>query len=185
MRLTDEGRIYLHGCSQALSALDDAQTALQAGQNVVRGKVRISATSDFGRNLLMHWLDEFNALYPEVTFGLTLSTRCRISCRKTIDLAIRFGAPPDGSLIARRLAPNPRVVCASPEYIARHGQPDHPQDLERFQCIVLATCVGSVNEWRFTRGDEVQLYTVPLDTARETNDGAVAREWRCAAMESS
>src|SRR6201991_341503 len=118
LRLTEEGRLFLQGCRQALSALDDAQMALQAGQNVVRGKVRISTTSDFGRNLLMHWLDEFNALYPDVTFGLA-----------------------------------------------------------RFHCIVLSTASGPVNEWRFTRGDEVEVYTVPLDAARETNDGAVAREW--------
>jgi DNA-binding transcriptional LysR family regulator len=177
LRLTEEGRLYLQGCRQALAALDDAQTALQAGQNVVRGKVRISATSDFGRNLLMHWLDEFNALYPDVSFGLSLSDSLSNLVQEDIDLAIRFGVPPDSSLVARRLAPNPRVVCASPEYVARYGMPEHPQDLARFHCIVLVTASGPVNEWRFTRGDQTEVYTVPLDTARETNDGAVAREW--------
>ena len=73
LRLTDEGRLYLSCCRQALKALDDAEAALHAGQNVVRGKVRISATSDFGRNLLMHWLDEFNEQYPEVTFALQVA----------------------------------------------------------------------------------------------------------------
>jgi DNA-binding transcriptional LysR family regulator len=177
LRLTEEGRLFLQGCRQALSALDDAQMALQAGQNVVRGKVRISTTSDFGRNLLMHWLDEFNALYPDVTFGLSLSDSLSNLVQEDIDLAIRFGVPPDSSLVARRLAPNPRVVCASPEYVERYGQPEHPRDLARFHCIVLSTASGPVNEWRFTRGDEVDTYTVPLDAARETNDGAVAREW--------
>jgi DNA-binding transcriptional LysR family regulator len=136
LRLTDEGRLYLNCCRQALQSLDDAKAALQAGQGVVRGKVRVSATSDFGRNLLMHWLDQFNALYPEVTFALT-----------------------------------------SPEYLARKGEPKDPYDLANFDCIVLSTGSGPVNEWRFTRGDEVQQYTVPFETARETNDGAVAREW--------
>ena len=177
LRLTDEGRLYLSCCQQALQALDDAEAALQAGQNVVRGKVRISATSDFGRNLLMHWLDEFNELYPEVTFALTLSDSLSNLVQEDIDLAIRFGVPPDSSLVARPLAPNPRVLCASPEYVARHGEPKDPLDLARFHCIVLVTASGSVNEWRFTRGDEVQHYTVPLDTSRETNDGAIAREW--------
>jgi DNA-binding transcriptional LysR family regulator len=177
LRLTDEGRLYLSCCRQALQALDDAEAALQAGQNVVRGKVRISATSDFGRNLLMHWLDEFNAQYPEVTFALTLSDSLSNLLQDDIDLAIRFGVPPDSSLVAKPLAPNRRVLCASPEYIAKHSAPKDPYDLARFDCIVLGTASGPINEWRFTRGDEVQQYTVPLDTARETNDGAIAREW--------
>jgi DNA-binding transcriptional LysR family regulator len=172
LRLTDEGRLYLNCCRQALRALDDAEALLQAGQNVVRGKVRISATSDFGRNLLMHWLDEFNLLYPEVTFALTLSDSLSNLVQEDIDLAIRFGVPQDSSLIARPLAPNRRVLCAAPEYIARRGEPRDPLDLARFDCIVLGTASGPVNEWR-----QIQHYTVPLETARETNDGAVAREW--------
>jgi DNA-binding transcriptional LysR family regulator len=162
---------------EALRALDDAEAALQEGQNAVRGKVRISATSDFGRNLLMHWLDEFNALYPDVTFALTLSDSLSNLVQEDIDLAIRFGVPQDSSLVARPLAPNPRVLCASPEYIARRGEPKDPLDLARFDCIVLGTASGPVNEWRFTRGAETVTYTVPLESARETNDGAVAREW--------
>ncbi|OLL29809.1 LysR family transcriptional regulator [Burkholderia sp. SRS-W-2-2016] len=177
LRLTDEGRLYLNCCRQALQSLDDAEAALQAGQGVVRGKVRISTTSDFGRNLLLHWLDDFNALYPEVTFALTLSDSLANLVQEDIDLAIRFGVPQDSSLVARWLAPNRRVLCASPDYIARKGEPKDPQDLARFDCIVLSTASGPANEWRFTRGDEVQHYTVPLDTSRETNDGAVAREW--------
>jgi DNA-binding transcriptional LysR family regulator len=177
LRLTDEGRLYLSCCQQALRALDDAEAALQEGQNAVRGKVRISATSDFGRNLLMHWLDEFNARYPDVTFALTLSDSLSNLVQEDIDLAIRFGIPQDSSLVARWLAPNPRVLCASPEYIARRGEPKDPLDLARFDCIVLGTASGPVNEWRFTRGDETVTYTIPLESARETNDGAVAREW--------
>ena len=177
LRLTDEGRLYLSCCQQALRALDDAEAALQEGQNAVRGKVRISATSDFGRNLLMHWLDAFNARYPDVTFALTLSDSLSNLVQEDIDLAIRFGVPQDSSLVAKWLAPNPRVLCASPEYIARRGEPKDPLDLARFDCIVLGTASGPVNEWRFTRGDETVTYTIPLESARETNDGAVAREW--------
>ncbi|MEW6342369.1 MAG: LysR family transcriptional regulator [Paraburkholderia sp.] len=177
LRLTDEGRLYLNCCRQALKALDDAEALLQEGQSVVRGKVRISATSDFGRNLLMHWLDEFNEVYPEVSFALTLSDSLSNLVQEDIDLAIRFGVPQDSSLIARPLAPNRRVLCAAPEYVEKHGEPKDPLDLARFDCIVLGTASGPVNEWHFTRGDEVQHYTVPLETARETNDGAVAREW--------
>ncbi|MES2072976.1 MAG: LysR substrate-binding domain-containing protein [Pseudomonadota bacterium] len=177
LRLTNEGRLYLEHCRLALQALDDAHAALQTGQNIVRGKLRISATSDFGRNLLSEWLDEFNAQYPEVSFALILSDGLSNMLQDDIDLAIRFGVLPDSSLIARRLAANRRVLCASPDYVARHGTPREPNELDGFRCIVHGTVPGAINEWRFTRGKEEQTYMVPSDTARETNDGAVAREW--------
>src|SRR5947209_4019543 len=66
LRLTDGGRAYLAYCKQAPQALDDGHAFLQAGKSVVQGKVRISATSDFGRHVLKDWLDQFNRQYPEV-----------------------------------------------------------------------------------------------------------------------
>lgn len=180
LRLTEEGRTYLVHCQQAVQALEDAHAALHAGRSVVRGKVRISATSDFGRHVLKTWLDEFNALYPEVVFSVVLSDSVLNLLHDDIDLAIRFGVPPDSSLVARPLAPNRRVLCASPAYAASRGVPEHPRDLERFDCIVLGTGVSSSNEWSFVRGDATETFTVPLSKARETNDGALAREWAVA-----
>ncbi|WP_176081765.1 LysR family transcriptional regulator [Paraburkholderia tropica] len=177
LRLTDEGRAYLNCSESALRSLDDAKAALQEGQNAVRGKVRISATSDFGRNLLMSWLDEFRSHYPEVRFALTLTDSISNLVLEDIDLAIRFGTPQDSSLIARRLAPNPRVLCAAPDYIARHGEPHEPADLARFDCIVIGSPAGPVNEWRFTRGNASQTYVVPLENALESSDGEAVRQW--------
>lgn len=177
LRLTDEGRLYLTCSEHALRSLDDAKAALQEGQNAVRGKVRISATSDFGRNLLMTWLDEFRDLYPDVRFALTLTDSLSNLVLEDIDLAIRFGTPQDSSLVARWLAPNRRVLCASPAYLARHGEPREPADLGRFDCIVINSVAGPVNEWRFTRDGQTQTHMVPLDEALESSDGAVARQW--------
>ncbi len=112
LRLTDEGRLYLQHYRIALQAIDDAEAALQAGQNLVRGKVRISATSDFGRTMLCAWLNEFSALYLDVSFALMLSDSVSNMLFEEIGLAIRFGAPPDSGLAARMLAPNRRVLCA-------------------------------------------------------------------------
>ncbi|WP_321787182.1 LysR family transcriptional regulator [Paraburkholderia sp. J94] len=177
LRLTDEGRAYLTCSEHALRSLDDAKAALQEGQNAVRGKVRISATSDFGRNLLMKWLDEFRARYPDVRFALTLTDSISNLVLEDIDLAIRFGTPQDSSLVARRLAPNPRVLCAAPKYLAQHGEPREPADLARFDCIVIGSPAGPVNEWRFTRGNESQTYVVPLENALESSDGEAVRQW--------
>jgi DNA-binding transcriptional LysR family regulator len=101
--------------------------------------------------------------------------------QEDIDLAIRFGTPADSSLIARRLAPNPRVLCAAPGYLAQHGEPREPADLARFDCIVIGSPAGPVNEWRFTRGGgthtATQTYIVPLENALESSDGEVVRQW--------
>jgi DNA-binding transcriptional LysR family regulator len=173
LRLTEEGRLYLEHCRQALQSLDDAHAALQLGKNVVRGQLRVSATSDLGRNLLSHWLDEFNDKYPEVSLALILSDGLSDMLRDDIDVAIRFGVLPDSSLVARRLADNRRVLCASPGFVERHGAPLDPCDLVRFACIVH----GAAYEWRFRRAGEEQVFVVPAGSARETNDGALARDW--------
>lgn len=142
LRLTDEGRLYLNCCRQALQALDDADAMLQEGRNVVGGKVRLSSTSDFGRNQLLDWLDEFTARHPDVTFSLTASDSSSNLWQDEIDLAIRFAAPPDGALVARRLAANRRVLCAAPSFVERYGTPADPNDLARFPCNVITTHPG-------------------------------------------
>jgi len=165
---------------RAAAADNDGEAALHAGQNLVRGKVRISATSDFGRNLLCHWLDEFSRLHPDVSFSLTLSDSVSNLLLEDIDLAIRFNRPSEGNLIARRLAPNRRVLCASPQYLARHGEPKTPADLATHAFAVLVTSTTTFNEFQFVRGDERFTHTVPLDDAWETNDGALSRAWALA-----
>lgn len=180
LRLTEEGRLYLAHCDIALRAIDDAEAALQAGQTAVRGKLRISASADFGRNLLDEWLAQFCAMHPELKLALTLTDSLSNLRQEDVDLAIRFGKPLDGALVARHLAPNWRVLCASPEYIARHGEPRQPEDLARHAFIVLVTAAGPLNEFHFARDGEPMAFTVPLERAWETNDGALARQWALA-----
>src|SRR6266850_2059574 len=103
------------------------------------------------RHVLKDWLDQFNRQYPEVTFALLLSDSLSNLLQDDIDLVIRFGVPPDSTFVARPLAPNRRVLCASPRYLAKHGAPEHPRDLERFNCIVLSSAAGPANDWQFTR----------------------------------
>lgn len=176
LRLTDEGRLYLQHCRLALQSLDDARAALSSGKKEIRGKIRLSATSDFGRHVLSPWLDEFTARYPQVVPALLLSDSLSHLIGDEVDLVIRFGVPPDSSLIARPLAANHRVLCAAPGYLQRRGAPDHPQQLGDFDHIVAGQS-GWSSEWLLQRGEETALFKVPMEAARETNDGALARQW--------
>lgn len=180
LRLTEEGRFYLQQCWVALRAIDEAEAGLQASGKEVRGKVRISASADFGRNLLNDWLQDFSALYPDLKIALTLSDSVSNLLQDDLDLAIRFGQPQDSSLIARQVAPNWRVLCASPEYLARHGEPETPADLARHTFIVLVTSTGPLNTFHFVVGGQPWDHVVPMSEAWETNDGALAREWALA-----
>lgn len=177
LRLTDEGRMYLAHCQHALQTLEDARAALQVGRASVSGALRVSTTSDFGRTLLRHWLDEFNERHPQVALTLVLSDSISHLLQDDIDLAIRFGVPADSSLIAKRMADNRRALCASPEYIDTHDMPTHPDELGELDFILLTSAAGVANNWRFSREGETASFSAPLEHSRQTNDGAIAREW--------
>lgn len=177
LRLTDEGRVYLAHCLVALQAIDDGEAALQAGCAAIRGKIRLSASTDFGLHTLSPWLDEFTARYPDVRLSLTLTDSISNLVQDDVDLAIRFSEPDDGALVARRLAPMCRVLCASPAYLARYGEPQTPDALAEHRFIVLVTSSGPLNEFHFRRDETTWQFTVPLAQAWETNDGTLARRW--------
>jgi DNA-binding transcriptional LysR family regulator len=177
LRLTDEGRIYLAHCQHALQTLDDARAVLQAGRASIGGKLRVSATSDFGRGTLRHWLEAFAARHPDIRIALTLSDTLSHLLHDDIDVAIRFGTLPDSSMAAKRMAANRRVLCASPAYLAAHGAPEHPDDLARLDFILPSPSGVMANAWRFTREGKTVAFQAQESRAWETNDGAIAREW--------
>ncbi len=177
LRLTDEGRLYLAHCQHALQTLDDARAALQLGRDSIGGALRVSATSDFGRVVLRRWLDDFNDRHPQVALTLVLADSLSNLLHDDIDLAIRFGVPADSAMVARRLADNRRVLCASPAYLAEHGAPAHPRELDAHRFILLSSSAGIANQWSFERDGETVQYTAAPGGARQTNDGALAREW--------
>lgn len=142
--------------------------------------MRISASADFGRNLLSRWLEEFSAEHPGLNIALTLSDSLSNLLQDDLNLTIRFGEPRDESLIARRLAPNWRVLCASPDYLERYSVPTTPADLHRHRFIVLVTAAGPLNKYHFAQDGQTWSHTVPLENAWETNDGALARQWALA-----
>lgn len=180
LRLTEEGRLYHQHCCIALRAIEDGEAALSTRQGVARGKVRISASADFGRNLLCHWLDTFARAQPELKIALSLTDSVSDLLQDEVDLAIRFGRPDNPSLIARRLAPNWRVLCASPDYLANHGTPRIPPDLVAHQFVVLVTAAGPLNEFHFVSQGKRWNHTVAMENAWETNDGDLARAWTLA-----
>ncbi len=175
LRLTEEGELYRQYCHQALELMQEAEQLLQAGQQQVHGTVRLSAPSDLGRNLLLQYLEAFRQQYPQVRFALHLSDSMTNLVADDIDLAIRYGQPPDSSLVARKLAPSRRVVCVAPHLAERLGRPATPEALTRLPCLVLTTAAGPMNEWRYHQDGAPR--GVRLEHYQESNDGEIVRKW--------
>ncbi|MBF3017324.1 LysR family transcriptional regulator, partial [Pseudomonas aeruginosa] len=115
LRLTPEGDAFLLHARASLRSLEEGRRLLQGGKDQIAGVLQLSAPSDFGRNLLLPWLDEFQARYPQLSLRLLLGDRVTDLYRQPVDVAIRYGAPADSSLVALPLAPdNRRVLCAAP-----------------------------------------------------------------------
>lgn len=175
LRLTEEGELYRQYCQQALDLTEEAEQLLQAGRGQVKGTVRLSAPSDLGRNLLQDALDEFCKRHPEVRIALHLSDSLAHLIGDEVDLAIRYGNPPDSSMVARILVPNRRVICAAPALIAATGRPVVPDDLVSMPCLVLTTTAGPMNEWPYRHQGATK--SVRVTHYHECNDGDVIRKW--------
>jgi DNA-binding transcriptional LysR family regulator len=129
LHLTDEGANYYDTCARLLSEIEEADAAVSAGRVEPQGPLKVALPASFGHRHIAPLIPQFASRYPKVQLALTLSDRSVNLVDDGFDLAIRIADLADSSLAARKLAPNRRVVCASPEYLRRHGLPRTPQDL--------------------------------------------------------
>ena len=140
LRLTQEGALFLEHCRPALAALQQVQGQLASGRaGELRGLLQLAAPSDLGRNVLLPWLDAFQALHPGIDIRLQLSDRMANVYGEPVDAAFRYGKPQDSSLVALPLvAEHRRVLCAAPSYLAAHGTPDTPHALAAHDGLCLS-----------------------------------------------
>lgn len=179
LRLTDQGQIFLEHCRQAVQLLADGKEALLTGNAALRGVLQLSLPSDFGRHVVLPWLDEFQAINPDLTLRLLLTDRPADIYRHPVDLALRYGNLADSALVALPIAPdNRRILCASPAYIERHGRPETPNDLGGHNCLCFLLGDYVHDRWRFFQGD--REFSVQVKGNRISDDGDVARRWAIA-----
>ncbi|MBK5529249.1 LysR family transcriptional regulator [Pseudomonas sp. TH08] len=179
MRLTEEGRRYLESVRLALATLAEGEQTLKQQTEGLSGVLQLAAPSDFGRNVLLPWLDEFKREHPNIQLQLLLNDRHSDLFRETVDVALRFGVPSDSTLVALPILPqHRRVACASADYLARRGTPLHPAELSEHSALLYLRNGRPYNTWRFTRADEVLEIEVRGDYL--SDDGEVARRWALA-----
>jgi DNA-binding transcriptional LysR family regulator len=118
-----------------ISEIEEADAAVSAGRAEPRGILRVALPASFGNQHVAPLVPPFARRYPDVQVALSLSDRTVNVVEEGFDLAIRIADLADSSLAARKLAPNRRVVCASPDYLRRHGAPRTPDDLVHHNCL--------------------------------------------------
>jgi DNA-binding transcriptional LysR family regulator len=141
--------------------------------------LRVNATLGFGRSYVAPLISRFVRQYQQVEVQLQLSVNPPALTEDSFDVCIRFGAPPDARLIARRIAPNRRLLCAAPAYLTRHGTPKVPNDLTKHNCIGIRQGEEAYGLWRLSSGRSKSATTEAIKTRGNltTNDGEIAVNW--------
>jgi LysR family transcriptional activator of dmlA len=179
MSLTPEGELYLAHARRILGEIQDMEDLLGVSKSTPQGLLRVNATLGFGRSHIAPLISRFARQYPQVEVQLQLSVNPPPLTEDTFDVCIRFGAPPDARVIARRIAPNRRLLCASPAYLQQHGTPKVPHDLTQHQCIGIRQGDEAYGLWRLSTGRGAKLQTEAIKTRGNlsTNDGEIAVNW--------
>lgn len=164
--LTEAGEALYAHCRRVLDELNSAESRLHELASSPRGTLRVSAPLSYGHRVLGPQLADFLTRYPQIRIDLQLDDQFADLAGSAIDIALRLTNTPAPGLVARHLAELPYVICAAPEYLARHGTPRHAVELSEHQCLFYA---GEIiqNPWRITTPDGEALDLVvqgPLTT---------------------
>lgn len=177
LRLTAAGEQYLRHAREALRQLREGHDAIRQGQQELAGLLKISMPSDLGRNVLLPWLDAFQAAHPAIALQLFVSDRVADMFRQPVDLALRYGKLGDSSMVAMPIAPdNRRVLVAAPRYLQQHGTPANLDELAQHNCLRFALDEVLYDRWAFPAQGKV----VQVRGNRSSDDADLVRRWAVA-----
>ncbi|QPF75279.1 LysR family transcriptional regulator [Roseateles sp. DAIF2] len=192
LRLTAAGEQLRDYAQRVLELLEEGVSLLGEGHAAagragaaaaaapqLRGRIRVSASSDLTRRVLLPLLDEFLELHPGVELQLHVGDSLLDLVRDQVDLALRYGELADSGLVARKLWEGRRLLVASPAYLQRHGRPRQPQDLAGHDCIRFRIGNRLEQDWRFWRRGALQAppVQVRVQGRRLADDGGIAHQW--------
>jgi DNA-binding transcriptional LysR family regulator len=177
LSLTDAGRNFYQRAVQILADLDDAEQGVSTASAELRGKLKVAAPLSFGLAHLSSALTDFLDQHPAIEVNLDLNDRNVNLVEEGFDLAVRIGELQDSTLVARRLGTSRMVTCASRAYLERHGEPLHPDDLQRHTGLQYSN-ISYKQHWQFVTRDGKTLQAQPQIRIRANNGEALA----CAAV---
>ncbi|MBV7297386.1 LysR family transcriptional regulator [Enterovibrio paralichthyis] len=175
LRLSNAGERYLPQCEQALQLLDQANRIVKDELDIIDGELRLAVSSDLGRNVVLPWLDEFMDAHPAVSLRANVSDSNVDFYRDAIDIALRYGSPGDANVYGFKICDVPRLLCASPEYLEKHGEPTHPQEVARHNALLFQLSDMLHDVWDFDDG--TNKLKVRVRGNRASNDADLVRRW--------
>jgi len=173
LSLTETGKTLY---DKALSILEDVAEAEAIASSAAlqpRGRLRVNAPLSFGILHLAPLWPRFMTRYPDIELDISLVDRVVDLVEEGYDLAVRISRGGSPALVSRKLATARHLICASPDYVARHGAPESPEDLNRHACIAY-THSDSADEWRLL-DDAGKVHSVAVPNIMQTNNGDTAR----------
>ena len=181
LRLTPEGETWLPYATQMLDTLEAGLQKIQTPDDEVRGMLQIAVPSDLGRNLLLTLFRDFRQRHPALRLRLLFSDQLTDVFKDPVDVAFRYGNNDDASFISLPVAPeNRRVLVASPEWIARHGEPQTLEELSQHNALIYILSGRPFDRWSLSLDGEVQQQkvsgTVMSDDAEVIRRLAIAGE---------
>ena len=147
--LTDAGREFYPRATQVIADLNEAEDFIADSNCQISGRIRLALPLGFGVSQLVTPLNRFMADHPQIEIDVDLSDRMVDLIADNVDLAIRIGELEDSNLVARRLASGHFTICASPDYLARFGEPRHPEELARHQVLIYSNLTAG-RQWSWT-----------------------------------
>jgi DNA-binding transcriptional LysR family regulator len=183
LALTPDGAGLYERCAAIVTAADEAAAVAAGAGDAPRGVLRVEAPIVFAQEYMAEPLAAYLDRFPDVRVELTMRDRMIDLVEEGVDLAIRIAERPQGTgLVARKLAADRTVLCASPEYLARRGTPRAPADLEQHDCLIYSL-LNVTAEWRFDEGDAAAPPATALARGRFTAaSGAMLRRAALAGM---
>jgi len=173
VRLTEAGGRYLEDTRHILASIHEANEAAAGINATPKGDLAITAPSLFGKKFVMPYIVQYLQRFPEVDISAYFLDRIVNMVEEGMDVAVRIGPLPDSGLKALRVGKVRRMLCASPEYLARYGTPEHPSDLAS-HAVIGTTDLSPRAGWRFGVTDESTLVRVKPRLTVTSNDGAIA-----------
>lgn len=159
LHLTEAGDTFFEQCIEILDKVEHAENLIANEAQVPKGVVTINCSPGFAKYQLLSKIPVFLAQHPELELNIQINGEQVDLIKSDVDLAIRLGKLRDSNLIARKLGESKRVVCASPAYLKKHGEPISPIDLKKHNCLSISTNV-SFNHWSFTVGRQKRSISV-------------------------
>ncbi|HZX25829.1 MAG TPA: LysR family transcriptional regulator [Telluria sp.] len=175
MQLTDEGELMFEKGALICAEADALTDLLAARSGVVTGHLRVSAPFGFSRRHLAPLVADFHIRHPALKISLSVADNPSLHDTGTADVTFHIGELQDSSMVAYRIAPNERLLCAAPKYLRRRGMPGAPEDLTEHECITLRENNEDVSLWKFTRGKTSRH--VRIEPALTSNDGDIVCQW--------